>query len=1023
MKNLKTTLLFILTFLCFFIPPMQAQEKGTSKVYLQKQMRKVTFQNASLNANNFFAQQATRMGLASPAEMQWTKTIAGENGYQHFKYQQVYQSVPVFGTAYTLHEQNGIVTHAGGYYLPLIDLEVRPQITAEHALQTAMQEMGAKRYAFEDPQNGIAAFPQIRPVPELVIIDRAFPKFSDHYALAYRVALASSEPLDKREYFIDAHSGAALLDLPLHLHNAVPAQGVTKYYGTQSITVDSISPNEFLLRDPSRNGNTTFDGSQQVWSNLSNYWDFTNEAQDEIAIDAHYCTQEFYDFMLEKLNWNGLDNDGLPMNLVVHAGDYVNAFWNGQYAAFGDGDCNHGPLTTLEVVAHEFMHGITDYTSDLVYSSESGAINESMSDVFGKALEFYTTPDDFTWDLGASFIVTPYVESFRSFSDPNSREHPKFYKGEFWQDGGGVHTNSSVGNHWFYQMVNGGSGVNEMGAPYNIQALGMDKAIQIVFLTQKAYLTSTSTYDFYYESSLLAAEELYGPNAPEIQSVIEAWKVVGLPNSPGTGEDILDLSVSFSETFIETCLNNDFYDVEVTVTNDGELPYTPNLNASVSIYGGINSMLQEIALETPIAPGESMVYSLEDYLFFDADEQKNITADLMITDGNSTNDFAIQFVNNLVNTTNDLEILEPQISESNCFDNQYEVTFYIRNNACDFQAAGTTFTLQLTNPTTGYTWSTVRTLATELGRGRWYLIQEVLDLEPSDDYILTLNFSGDQNLENNERSFGGSLVTPIVGVYQNNMDVEDPSLLLSSGYYPYGYLNLNGNNVLAISSYFPDSQNLCPEAEDNLVGSFFNASNNLSFCADLTDLDNPTLGFDLTQYRNPDAIAFSELEDNGTIFKASWKTETDEYSQIIVGQPEGVSEHYDIPLPPGFKGKVQFDFFHNTGNFGAEDFLDYDVSLFDNLTLSETVVNTNNVNTLPLKIQPNPASGLLTIIHPEQPQSLVLRNTQGQVLRTLNQADNLNQLDISELPDSYYFLTISYGNLGQVTRGVVKMSE
>lgn len=995
--------------------------KSPSKVYLQKQMRKVAFQNSSLNANNFFAQQATKMGLTSPSEMKRTKTLTGENGYQHVRYQQIYQSVPVFGTAYTLHEKNGIVTHAGGYYLPLVDLEVRPQITPEHALQNAMQKMGAKRYAFEDTQNESAAFPESRPVPELVIIDRAFPQFSEHYALAYRVVLTSSEPFDKREYFIDAHSGIALLNLPLHLHNAVPAQGVTKYYGTQTITVDSISPNEFLLRDPSRNGNTTFDGSQLVWSNSSNDWDFTNEAQDEVAIDAHYCTQEFYDFMLEELNWNGLDNDGLPMNILVHAGNGFGAFWNGQYAAFGDGDCNHGPLTTLEVVGHEFTHGITENTSELVYSGESGAINESMSDIFGKALQFYTTPDDFNWDLGASYIETPYAEPVRSFSDPNSLEHPKFYKGTFWEDDGDVHINSSVGNHWFYQMVNGGSGVNELGEPYDIEALGMDKAIQIVFLTQKAYLTSTSTYDFYYESSLLAAEELYGPDAPEIQSVVEAWKVVGLPYSLDTGEDILDLSVSFSGIFVGTCLNSEFYDAEVTVANVGQLPYTPNLNASIMIDGGATS--EEIIIEESIAPGESVVYQFEDYLFFDTGDQENITADLMIADGNAQNNSTSQFVINALYTDNDLGILVPQFPELNCVSNLQDVFFYVYNDACNPLLAGTTYTIQIDNPTTGYTWSKIYTLDSNLGRAQFQITQETLDLEPSGDYILTLNLSGDVNLENNKQFFGSSMVSPIVGAYDNNMDVEDPSLVLSSGNYPYDYLNIDGNNVLAISSDSPGAQYLCPEVEDNFISSFFNVTQNLSFCADLTDMDNPILGFDLTQFRNPDAIAFSELEEYGAIFKASWKDASEEYSQIIVGQPEGVSQHYDLPLPSGFVGKVQFDFFHNTGDFDAEDFLDYDVSLFDNLTLSENLVNIKDVNTLLLKIHPNPSNGLLTLTHPEAPKNLVLCNAQGQILRTLNQSDNMSQLDISDLPGGYYFLTIGYGDFGQVTKGVVKMSE
>ncbi len=1023
MKILKHPILLILLFLFSFNFSTQAQKKGVSKVYLQKQMRHTTFQNSSLNADNFFEQQAGKMGLNSSDEMQQTKTITGKNGYEHIRYQQVYQSVPVFGTAYTIHQKNGVVTHASGYYLPLIELDTRPRIDPDNALEIAMEEMGAKQYAFEQTQSITSPFPELRPVPELVIIDRSYPESSEHYALAYRIELASSEPLDKKEYFIDAHRGTVLLNLPLHLHHSVPGQGVTRYYGTQAITVDSLSPNEFLLRDPSRNGNVTYDGNQNnIWTNTSNFWDFTNEAQDEVALDAHYCTQEFHDFMLERLDWNGLDDEGLPMEIVVHAGDFVNAFWNGRFAAFGDGDCNHGPLTTLEVVAHEFMHGITDYTSDLVYSSESGAINESMSDIFGKALEFYTTPDEFNWDLGASFIETPYVESFRSFSDPNSREHPKFYKGEFWQDGGGVHTNSSVGNHWFYQMVNGGSGVNEVGEPYNIEALGMDKAIQIVFLAQKAYLTSSSTYDFYYESSLLAAEELYGVNAPEIQSVIEAWKVVGLPNNPGSGGDLLDLAVSFPQLFNDVCLAEAFFSTEVTVTNSGDLPFTPDLNASVNVYGGAPGSFIEILVEEPLSPGEMITYPLEDLIFFDTDGQRNVTADLMIADDNASNDFAIQFVNNASNAENDLELLNADFSEINCYNDIYEITFPVRNNACELQPAGTSFIIQVSNPENGYNWSATRILPWDLARGVTFRIRETLELEPSDEYVVELIFSEDINTENNVSFFSGSLANPIIGAYDNTMDMID-SKLIETGSFPSEYLEYNGNNVLALSSYFQETNRMCLEAADNVESNAFGRFGSIFFCVDLTDMEAPNLGFDLTQFRNPEAIPFEELQNNGAIFKATWQTETEEFSQLISGQPEGALSHYDLPLPAQFKGRIQFDFFHNTGMLFSDDYLDYDVSLLDNLTLDERLVNTEDLADLPLKIQPNPSTGLLTLTHPESPKSLVLRNTQGQILRTLQQADNLNQLDISDLPDSYYFLTISYGDLGQVTRGVVKMSN
>ena len=1022
MKSKAILALLVLPFL-FLTNQNYAQVKGTSKMFLQNQMRNISFQDASLNSTNFFKKEANKMGLTSATEMQFTKSFEGENGYQHFRYQQIYQSIPVFGAAYTIHQKDNIVTHASGYYLPLINLEVTPKLKEDVAIQVAMDKMGAKVYAFENNEKRTVGFSPNLPTAELVIIDRAYPQSSEYYALAYQVVLSSEEPLDKRQYFVDANTGRVILDLPLLMHNAIPTQGKTKYYGTQSIIVDSLGPNNFLLRDPTRNGNTTFNGQREIWSNETNSWNLTNVDQDEVAIDAHYCTQEFHDFMLEKLNWNGLDNEGLPMKIVVHAGDFVNAFWNGEFAAFGDGDCNHGPLTTLEVVAHEFMHGVTDNTSQLIYSGESGAINESMSDIFGQALEFYTTPDEFNWDLGSSFIVSPYAESFRSFENPNNREHPKFYKGLFWEDGGGVHTNSSVGNHWFYQLVNGGSGINEIGESYNIEPLGMDKAIQIAFLIQKAYLIPNSNYDFFYESSLLATQELFGENAPEIQSVIEAWKVVGLPFDGGSNGEFLDLSVSFSDPFNSVCLNNQWYSTEVTVSNIGTLPYLAIMNATLSANGGSAGNNQEVNLTEDIAPGESMVFQFNDIVFFDRDITQTISADVDIFDVNSQNDFDFQFVNNSIYIENDLKIFPPQFSEINCYNNVFDLTFTVQNNSCNPIPEGTSFEVQLTNSVSGFFWSSIQTLTTDLQRDGSFQFVEELDLEPSKDYSVNLVFDNDVNINNNSRSVSYPSFNPIVETYDNTMESGD-SFLKIKGFFPIDYLDYEQNSVLAISSFFDEqSADLCLEAGENIENNIFGRAAKLFVCADLNNFENISLEFDLIQFRQGNGIVFPELEDNSTVFKASWITEDDSFEQIIIGQPEGTSVHYDFPLPEKFKGKIEFDFFHNQGDIYSSNYFENDVSLFDNLTIKGDSTNNKFIEDTTFEVFPNPSTGLITIKHPEAPKNLVMYNSLGQLILTTNRFEEMCELNLSEFPNSYYFITISYEDLGKITKGLVKISD
>src|SRR5690606_7583791 len=106
---------------------------------------------------------------------------------------------------------------------------------------------------------------------------------------------------------------------------------------------------------------------------------------------------------------------GFALNSYVHydAG-YANAFWDGNRMTYGDGNSWIDPLTALDITAHEITHGLTDYTADLVYRMESGALNESFSDIFAAAIEHYGRPNKNNWNIGEDIGVT-----LRSMSNPN----------------------------------------------------------------------------------------------------------------------------------------------------------------------------------------------------------------------------------------------------------------------------------------------------------------------------------------------------------------------------------------------------------------------------------------------------------------------------------------------------------------------------------------------------------------------------------------------------------------------------
>ncbi|WP_433002251.1 M4 family metallopeptidase [Kribbella sp. CA-294648] len=169
---------------------------------------------------------------------------------------------------------------------------------------------------------------------------------------------------------------------------------------------------------------------------------------------------------------------------------FANAFWNGEQIAFGEG------LTTDDITAHELAHGVTQYTSDLAYLWESGAINESLSDIFGEIVDLTNGSADDTpanrWLMGEGSSLG----AIRSMSDPTQFEHPDkmtsahWFDDEFFQDNGGVHLNSGVGNKTAYLIADGGSFNGQ-----TVTGIGLARSAALWHETQKVLTTGADYGD------------------------------------------------------------------------------------------------------------------------------------------------------------------------------------------------------------------------------------------------------------------------------------------------------------------------------------------------------------------------------------------------------------------------------------------------------------------------------------------------------------------------------------------------
>ena len=223
--------------------------------------------------------------------------------------------------------------------------------------------------------------------------------------------------------------------------------------------------------------------------------DWSCPGGDAEARNAHLFAKDLYDLNQTKHNRISLDGKGIEILSTTNYGvNYGNAYWNGYMAIFGDGFANAD-----DVVAHELTHGITQYESDLFYFYQSGAINESFSDVWG---EYYDQINGFGTDtLPAKWLIGEDVSGstpIRSMSNPPVYGDPDKMTSVNYNitdlDNGGVHTNSGVNNKAVFLMVEGGTFNGK-----TVSALGWDKTEAIYYEVQTNLLSSGSDYsDLYY---------------------------------------------------------------------------------------------------------------------------------------------------------------------------------------------------------------------------------------------------------------------------------------------------------------------------------------------------------------------------------------------------------------------------------------------------------------------------------------------------------------------------------------------
>ncbi|MBN3553868.1 peptidase M4 family protein [Fictibacillus nanhaiensis] len=460
-----------------------------------------------------------------------------ELGRQLVRIQQTYKGVPVWGSTQVAHvNEKGELVVFSGTVTP--DLKSKPglgfgkKIPASKAVAAAVKDLGFTPEYEADPTSDLVVYTE-----------------GDKAAYAYLVNLNFLAPKPGNyNYFVDAVTGKILnsyndLD-EAHGDTKAPPTGGGSLVGTNAVgsgtgvlgdskTLNTLlSSGTYYLQDNTRGGGVfTYDAKNRqqlpgtLWADADNK---LNATYDRAAVDAHYYAGATYDYYKSVFNRNSYDNKGAALKSTVHYGrNYNNAFWNGQQMVYGDGDGTTFVSLSggLDVVAHELTHAVTDFSSDLVYQNESGALNESLSDIFGTLVEHHTNnnPD---YEIGED-IYTPNKagDALRSMSDPTKYGDPDHYSVRYTgtSDNGGVHINSGIINKAAYLLAVGGTHYG-----VTVPAIGNQKVGAIYYRANTVYLTASSNFSQARAALVQSASDLYGATSPEVAAVKKSYDAIGV---------------------------------------------------------------------------------------------------------------------------------------------------------------------------------------------------------------------------------------------------------------------------------------------------------------------------------------------------------------------------------------------------------------------------------------------------------------------------------------------------------------
>ena len=536
-----------------------------------------------------------------PADVQQTRLEnLSSYGVQAARFQQFFNGAQVFGGELTVYtDANGARLAVVGAYYP--NILTRNQVKlkagqAQAAVASRPEAAGGRFYTdlMIDPASG-----------------------------RYFYNVESRSFTSRWFYWIDAESGAVF-----NSFNGLTDGGGYGVLGDYKDLTGLTTFNSGSYRMISADGRqTTYDALNRsklpgsLATDSDDLWNTAGRTSPGQAalVDAHFyarVTDNYY-LNVHSFNWTDFYPQGMVSSAHLQR-NYNNAYWNGEQMAYGDGDGTTFIEFSgdLDVVGHELSHGVTEATSNLIYQNESGALNESFSDIMGTAIEYHYYGSNYSglWTLGEDIGPdgSPYADGLRNLANPTLLGDPSHYADRYTgtSDNGGVHTNSSISNHWFYLLVTGGQNAKVSRASgTNVQGIGFTAAEQIAFLGFTA-LPASATFCQARESTIAVAG---GQSA----NVADAWDEVGVDDAlcgsggggGGTGSGPVITNVSSSKTrgtgFTITWMTDVPANSEVTFTCCGTYTDSALVTSHSMGFNGSKGVMYEFYVTSRDADGNT----------------------------------------------------------------------------------------------------------------------------------------------------------------------------------------------------------------------------------------------------------------------------------------------------------------------------------------------------------------------------------------------------------------------------------